>query len=356
MQNEKAVQIYADPAAVAAAETAKARIQSAYIMSMQRPRNEDQARVRILEACKRPAFAERVEFSKPVAGKAIKGPSVRFAELALREWSNVLSDVQVVYEDDKVRRVKVSVIDLETNASFSREFQVSKTVERRKADDREVMGERVNTNGEKVYIVRATDDEVDNKVSAMVSKLLRNEGLRLIPSDIVDEALETARATLRNRDARDPAAAKKQVIDAFAELGLKPKDLEAYLGHKTDVLAPAELQELRGIYRAIKDGEATWADYMATKTADQEKALTKAEELKSKIRGGRKPATPAERPVIQTAPEPADPPGRSDKDLELAPGECPNSPGSTFLANYCNRNCKTREGCPTWAAADAAAG
>ncbi len=110
--NDKQI-IYSDPAAVAAAETAKARIQSAYVMAMQRPRNEDQARIRILEACKRPAFAARVEFSKPVSGRAIKGPSIRFAELALREWSNVLSDVQVIYEDASVRRVKVTIIDLE---------------------------------------------------------------------------------------------------------------------------------------------------------------------------------------------------------------------------------------------------
>lgn len=49
----------------------------------------------------------------------------------------------------------------------------------------------------------------------------------------MDEALEMARLTLRNQDSRDPAGAKKQVLDAFAELGLKPRDLEAYLGHKS---------------------------------------------------------------------------------------------------------------------------
>ncbi len=75
---------YIDPAAAAAAEAAKARIQSAYIMALQKPRNADDARDRILKACKRPAFAERVEFSKPVGGKQIKGPSIRFAELALQ--------------------------------------------------------------------------------------------------------------------------------------------------------------------------------------------------------------------------------------------------------------------------------
>jgi hypothetical protein len=53
-------------------------------MAMQRPRSYDQSRIKILEACSRPAFAEKVEYSKPVGGgKPIVGPSIRFAELAL---------------------------------------------------------------------------------------------------------------------------------------------------------------------------------------------------------------------------------------------------------------------------------
>ncbi len=222
---------YVDPAAVAAAETAKARIQSAYIMAYRKPRSEDQARVRILEACKRPGFAERVEYAKPVGGRSITGPSVRFAELALREWGNNLTESQVIYEDTEIRRVRVTVIDLETNATFSKELSVRKTVERKKADDREIIGKRVNKKGEMVYIVLSTDDELHNKEAALISKAIRNEGLRIIPTDIVDEAMDTAKATLRNRDSQDPKAAKKRVLDSFAAMGIKPVDLVAYLGH-----------------------------------------------------------------------------------------------------------------------------
>ena len=274
MANELQKQImYRDPSAVAAAEAARARIESAYLMALNKPRDYDESRDRILHACKRPVFAERVEFSKPVGGRSIKGPSIRFAELALREWRNVLSDIQVLYEDDMVRRVRVMVLDLETNTSFSKEIQVMKTVERKKAEDREIMGERTNTQGQKVYIVRATDDEIHNKEAAMISKVLRNEGLRLIPSDIIDEAIDTARETLRDRDKKDPDAAKKKILDAFSEIGVKPRDLQQYLGHPTDSLNPKELEDLRSIYRAIKDGEARWADYIQTE--EDEKAKEK---------------------------------------------------------------------------------
>lgn len=294
---------YVDPAAVAAAETAKARIQSAYVMAYQKPRSEDQARVRILEACKRPAFAERVEYSKPVGGRSITGPSVRFAELALREWGNILSESQVIYEDTETRRVRVTVIDLETNASFSKELAIKKTVERKKADDREVVGQRLNKRNELVFIVLATEDELHNKEAAMISKALRNEGLRVIPSDIVDEALETAKATLRNRDSQDPKAAKKRVVDAFALLGIKPNDLQAYLGHSLDSLSPAELETLRGVHAAIKEGDATWADYVSPPKKEASDESGKSATAKLAEATKRRGRPPKEAP--ETSPEAA---------------------------------------------------
>jgi hypothetical protein len=251
-----------DPAAVAAAEAARARIQAAYTMALHKPRNTDQARDRILHACKRPGFAERVEYTKPVGTARIKGPSIRFAELALREWGNVLTESQTVYEDEYVRRIKVFVTDLETNTTFSKEAQIAKTVERHNDKDREVLGERTNTQGKKVFIVKATDDELVNKEGAQISKILRNEGLRLIPQDIIDEGLDTARDTLRNRDAQDPDAAKKKLLDGFSAIGVKPLDIEKFLKHKTGAVTPAEMEELRTMYRAIRDGEAKWADYL----------------------------------------------------------------------------------------------
>ena len=59
MNGNNSVAIFSDPAAIAAAESAKARIQSAYIMALQKPRNYDNSRLKILAACKRPDFAEK---------------------------------------------------------------------------------------------------------------------------------------------------------------------------------------------------------------------------------------------------------------------------------------------------------
>ena len=252
----------ADPAAISAAEYARARIETAYKMALYRPRDEDNARVKILKECLRPGFAEKAEYAKPVAGGRICGPSIRFAETALRLWGNVLYDHQVVFDGPDARRVKVSVMDMETNTSFSHEIQIPKTVERRDPRDREIIGERTNSMGSKVFIVRATEDEIRTSIAAAVSKALRNEGLRLIPQDIIDEAMEAAAKTRREKDRQDPDSARKKLCDAFAAQGILPKDLKVYLGHDIATLTPAETEDLRQIYTTIKDGEAKWSDYL----------------------------------------------------------------------------------------------
>ncbi|MBR0220880.1 MAG: hypothetical protein IJQ63_03825 [Synergistaceae bacterium] len=124
MNNNNLNMMFRDPAAVSAAESAKARIQSAYIVAINRPRNYDNARLEILKACSRPEFAEKAEYKKPTGGdKYIYGPSICLAELALRECGNISYENQVVFDDDNVRRIRVTVTDIESNATFSKEIQ-----------------------------------------------------------------------------------------------------------------------------------------------------------------------------------------------------------------------------------------
>ncbi|HUV59137.1 MAG TPA: hypothetical protein VMW09_03390 [Desulfatiglandales bacterium] len=259
-----------DPAIVAAAETAKARIQSAYIMAIQKPRTPDQARQKILRMCDNPEFAEKVEYSKPIGNTSIKDLSIRFAEAAMAEWGNILSEVQMIYDDDNVRRIRVSVIDLETNTQFSRDITLKKTIERKSKKGREddYISERKNSYGQTVYILQATDDEMLIKESAMASKFIRTEGLRLLPAGIKQEAKERSRATLASRDKSDPDAAKKRILDAFAGLNIWPNDIKKYIGHSVDTLSPSEIVSLRTIYAAIDGGESTWADYINKKESE----------------------------------------------------------------------------------------
>ncbi|KKK90791.1 hypothetical protein LCGC14_2719440, partial [marine sediment metagenome] len=142
--------------------------------------------------------------------------------------------------------------------------RVEKFVERRKTrQGDEIIGSRINSQGEKVYKKVATEDEVLVKANAACSKAKRNVILMLIPSDIREEAEETAIDTIKNQDARDPAAARKQIIDAFYTLGVSADQVQALMGKPLDQLNPGELQLLRQIHNGLKEGESTWAQVEA---------------------------------------------------------------------------------------------
>jgi len=251
-------------AASASAAQAKAEIECAYVMAVRRPRKMEDVRDRVLASCRRPVFAESATYSKPVAGKPITGPSIRFVEMALQALGNVRTATTVVYEDDQIRKVHVSMTDLENNNAYGLDCTLQKAVERKQPKKgQKVLGERLNSYGEKVYLVEATEDDMVTKQNAAVSKLIRTCGLRLIPQDIVEEGQDMAKKT-RESNQGDPDAAKKRVLDGFSFLGIRPSDVEKILGKKLEQALPADIDKLRTIYTAIKEGEATLTDYIET--------------------------------------------------------------------------------------------
>lgn len=298
--NTPAVQSHIDPAAVAAAESVKARIQAQYLVALSHPRSYDQSRFRVMEACRRPAFADKVEYKKPVGKTTITGPSIRFAELALREWGNIDYANTVIYDDEMNRRINVVITDLETNTTFSSSIQITKTVERKDNKGRDVISERINSYGEKIYIVKATEDEILTKQAAMISKALRNEGLRLIPQEIIEEAIDIARLTQQKDVSSNMDEARKKISDAFGGLGIQPKHLEEYLGHPMSMCVPAEITDLRAIFNAIKNGEAKWNDFVSEDEDVRGGALQSAkanlDALKNKLA--------STGPAVQPAPQP----------------------------------------------------
>lgn len=276
-----------ETSATALAERAKAEVQARFIVALQRPRDVAEARVRILAHCKRRGFAERAEYAKPVGGQSIVGPSIRFVETALQEFGNVLPESTVVYDDEDKRIVRVSVTDLERNITHSGEVVVEKFVERRQTKNGdEVIGQRQNKQGATVYRIRATEDDFANKQASAESKKLRNLGLRILPADVVDEAMHACQVTRHATSAQDPAAAQKAMADAFFAIGVSPAALAEYLGHPVEGCSPAERDELLAVYTAIKEGIAAWTDALAVKRQErgQDEAPKKPQAAQQRVR------------------------------------------------------------------------
>lgn len=287
--------------AVAARETAA--VQARFVMAIQRPRDTMDFRTRLLHECKRPGFAEVAMFARPVGKEKNKvtgkweekiatGPSIRMIETCLQLFRNVQATSTTVYDGPDLRIVKVLVIDFENNISFEQEVNVPKQVEKRQQQDyktkewgppkgREILSERFNTEGEITYTVAATDDEVIIKQAALVSKALRTCGQRLLPRDIIEDAIAQIQATKADETKKDPDAAKKKVLDAFATLGVLNSDIAAYIGHSVDRATEAEIEKLRVIYSSIRQGETTWEQFVESANTTPEPELQ--EEVKARL-------------------------------------------------------------------------
>lgn len=258
-----AIERRAETSSTALAEQAKAQVQARYIMALQRPRDIMQARQRLLADCKRPLFADAAIYHKPV-GEGLEGPSIRMAEAAARALTNILTSATAIYDDAQKRIVHVSATDLEANITYDMDVMIAKTVERaRVPQGRKCIGSRINSNGKTTYTIEAIDEEILDKEKAHISKAMRTCLLRLVPGDLLDEAIALCYQTLEKKDAEDPDAAVKRMCDAFVEIGVTVEMLASYLGHETSKTTTAEMRRLRGILNAIKAEETTWAQVVA---------------------------------------------------------------------------------------------
>lgn len=294
-----------ETAATAVAAQAKALVEARYTVALHRPRDLDVVRERLLRECRRPSFAAVARYRKPI-GAGIEGPSIRFAETAIRCMTNITVETVTVYDDREKRIVRVMVTDLEANVPYSQDVTIEKTVERRSAKNGdEVLRVRTNSKGEPVHIIVATEDDILNKQNALISKAVRTLGLRLVPGDLIDEAMWEVKQTQKNADAADPDQAKRTLFDAFSDIGVRAEQVKEYLGHAAESLTPKELADLRGLYAALRDGETTWREVMdgrggttAAATGDGKGSVSKLREVATKAT---KPAEPE--PTLQVDPD-----------------------------------------------------
>lgn len=307
----------------AAEAEVRAMVEARCIMAYKRPRNLFQVRAKILDACARPTFAEQAIYRKPVGKKLnettnkweqtyAEGLSIRFAEEGYRALGNLWSSLTVQFENADKRVLRFDLMDLESNNTDSTIITVPKTVERSKLKEGQIaLSSRQNSHGRVVYLVEATDDDLQVKQGAMVAKARRDAINRALPSDVKEDATAMVKKTLERRDSADPQGALKRIVDAFQmELRVLPQEIEKYLGHGLDIISPGELQSLRGVYTAVKEGDSTWAEQIKAVEEDRDGTIkgnadkaTARQAEKAAAKGAepgaggdqKKPQTPAEK-------------------------------------------------------------
>lgn len=290
------IQRNAETALAAVTARERAATEALYIVAERHPRNWLDVRSQMLAHCERSRFAEVSRYKRPAGRKKInnqwvdtfaEGFSTRFTEVLAQEMGNIQLKTQVTYEDDLIRIVRISALDLQKNVAKDREVAIAKTVERRgkkKADGewdppegREVISVRTNSYGEPTFLVRATDDELRAKTNAEESKSQRDMITRLCPRDILEDCEDKILQVLSQADQRDPQAANKKLLDDFAKFGIKPSDLEQYLGKPAAQFRAAERRELFELGVAIKEGHTSFDEAMRLRYLPPESDETDAD-------------------------------------------------------------------------------
>ena len=285
-----------------AAAGRQAEIQAGMLVAYKNNRNEEKARQGLLDASKRLGFAEEAMYSYPRSSTKedgtkvkvnIEGPSVNLAREAGRLWRNIRYGIEVINDTDEFRQIGGFAWDLETNSYVTMEDGFKKVIQRKgkgwvniSQDEREIR-------------------ELTNRRGAILE---RNCLLKLIPKDIIEEAMTLCNKTLK-------AYTKERVITAFKSINVNEKMLEEYLKHSVRDMTSDEIVELTKIGKSIKDGQSTWEEYMqptngaepGEKPEEKKPALDAlADRLKrEKEAAPPPPITPPPTPPVESKSEPS---------------------------------------------------
>lgn len=244
------------------AAMAQHELQSAITVAIKFPRNEDEAFGRLMKSAKRLTFAEKAVYSFPRGGSTVSGPSAHLAREAARVWGNVRYGFEIVRDDDENIHLRGWAWDMQTNTKVTQDAHFKKLVYRKKGgwqkpDERDLR-------------------ELVNKHGAIAE---RNCILKVVPSDLVEDAQQESVKTMRAGVAKDIDGERKKIIMAFAELNVAVADIEKYLGNPLKQATAEQVAELRTVYKSIIDGNSRWVDYAQggdekpTPTAPQEATM-----------------------------------------------------------------------------------
>lgn len=248
-------------------------VQVAMLSAKRFPRDELYAMERIKKSCQRMTLAEAAIYSYPRGGQNVTGPSIRLAEAVAQNWGNLDFGLIELERKEGSSEVMAYAWDLETNTRSTMTFTV-----RHKRDTKQ--GSKNLTDERDIYEMIANQGARRKRACIM----------NVVPGDVVDIAVKEARKTLADGDKRPVAEILKEMLKAFKELGVTQEMIEKYMDKKAADLLKEELVDLRGVYKAIKDGQSKKEDYFGKQdpTADSREQAKKRLEEAGLIEGDSK--------------------------------------------------------------------
>lgn len=269
-----------NPLAATDQARAIAEVQAALVVARMNPRNPIVAMDCILNTCSRPSLANSATYAYNRGGNFVSGPSIRLAEALAQAWGNIQYGIRELSQKDGVSTVAAFAWDVETNTRREVVFQVAL--------------KRDTGNGS--YQLTKNRD-IYELVANQGARRLRSCILSVIPGDVTEAALQQCEATQRaNVDMT--AEGIKGLVETFAKFGVSKKQLEDRIQRRIDSILPAQVVNLRNIYRSLRDGVSTPEDWFAPETSVNASAKKGAAGLKDKLK--KKAAVPAPSSTVET--------------------------------------------------------
>ena len=226
------------------ASRAIAEAQGKLVIAKRFPRDEVQAYNRVAQACQRKGIAEKAFYSYNRGGGTVSGPTIRFAEELARCWGNIDYGIKELSQDEGKSEMQAYAWDLETNAQSVQNFT--------NPHIREVGGKaKVLTSQRDIYEINAN----------MGARRLRSRILAILPTDLVDMAINECKKTLAGNNDEPLIDRVKKMVVAFGKLGVTQEQIEKRLGRKVDTMTIDDFTDYIGIYNAIKQGESKIAEW-----------------------------------------------------------------------------------------------
>ncbi len=183
-------------------------------------------------------------YALPRAGKPIKGPSVRLAEIIASQWGNCRVGTRVVHVDRVEKYVEAEGVfhDLETNMA------VTARVRRRISDKKGKL---------------LTEDMIVVTGNAAASIAKRNAILGGVPKAVWRKAYATVEQVIAG-DIKTLSERREKAMKAFAAFGVTPEQILTALGVSgIDDVNLDHMTTLTGMHAALKSGEATVEEMFA---------------------------------------------------------------------------------------------
>lgn len=244
---------------------AVAEAQGKLVIAKRFPRDVVQAYARVSQVCQRKGIAQKAFYNYKRGNTTVSGVTIRFAEELARCWGNIDYGIKELSQNKGKSEMQAYAWDMETNTISQQNFTSM----------------HIREAGGSAYELKSQRDIYEANTN-MASRRLRSRILAILPSDLVEMAIEECKKTLAGNNDIPLIDRINELIIQFQKIGITQEQLEIRSCKKAETFNRDDYIEYVGIYNSVKNGESKLADWFENIKSD---SVVRAESLTNALKG-----------------------------------------------------------------------